>query len=164
MRPQKLFTLIFVKKNKEILLGHKTRGLGKGLWNGFGGKVENETLLNCAKRELYEECSLLAENLNHLGVVKYEVVDEDVDHIVHVFTCTKYTGTEQRSEEMDPIRWFNFKDVPYEKMWPCAKKWWPYMLSDKYFSVHCIYNDGNIISNNVLGHGSINHVFSELSL
>jgi 8-oxo-dGTP diphosphatase/2-hydroxy-dATP diphosphatase len=41
----KIFTLVFLKRNSSVLLGLKTRGLGEGLWNGFGGKVEeNETV------------------------------------------------------------------------------------------------------------------------
>ncbi|KAJ1791341.1 hypothetical protein LPJ59_005004 [Coemansia sp. RSA 2399] len=37
----------------QVLLGLKKRGMGVGLWNGFGGKVEpEETFDECAHREL----------------------------------------------------------------------------------------------------------------
>ncbi len=37
--PNKLFTLLFVLRPGQVLLGMKKRGFGKGRWNGFGGKV-----------------------------------------------------------------------------------------------------------------------------
>jgi len=44
-------TLTFIIKNDEVLLGMKNRGMGKGKWNGFGGKKEpNETIFDAAKR------------------------------------------------------------------------------------------------------------------
>lgn len=53
-KQEKLYTIIFVKDQKEskkILLGLKKKGLDKGMWNGFGGKVEkNESILAGALR------------------------------------------------------------------------------------------------------------------
>lgn len=47
----KIFTLVLVTRNSEILLGLKKRGLGEGKWNGFGGKVEfGETVIRAAMR------------------------------------------------------------------------------------------------------------------
>ena len=44
-------TLVWITKKDEILLGLKKRGLGVGLWNGFGGKVEvGESIVSAAKR------------------------------------------------------------------------------------------------------------------
>ena len=37
---RKLFTLCFVLREGEILLGLKKRGFGAGRWNGFGGKLD----------------------------------------------------------------------------------------------------------------------------
>lgn len=48
---RKVMTLTMIINNDEILLGMKNRGMGKGKWNGFGGKVEpNETIDDGAKR------------------------------------------------------------------------------------------------------------------
>ena len=58
-----------INENGEILLGKKKRGMGVQKWNGFGGKVkEGETMRECAVRELYEECGLLA-NKDDLEIV-----------------------------------------------------------------------------------------------
>ena len=51
MYTRKLFSLIFIRKTSEILLGLKKRGFGKNKWNGFGGKVEKgESVLQGAIR------------------------------------------------------------------------------------------------------------------
>lgn len=47
----KLFTLVMVWKESQILLGLKKRGFGVGKWNGFGGKIEAvETVMHAAAR------------------------------------------------------------------------------------------------------------------
>lgn len=130
----KIYTLVFVKKRNEILLGLKARGFGVGLWNGFGGKVEKgENIFEGAKRELKEESNLQAENLNHLGVVTYEEENNPIRSIVHVFITYNVIGTVRGSEEMNPVKWFKFRDIPYQDMWPDANLWYPYVLQDQYF-------------------------------
>jgi len=48
---RKVMTLTMILKHDEMLLGMKNRGMGKGKWNGFGGKVErNETIDDAAIR------------------------------------------------------------------------------------------------------------------
>ena len=48
---RKIYTLVSVLKDDEILLGLKKRGFGVGWWNGFGGKINNgETIEEAAKR------------------------------------------------------------------------------------------------------------------
>lgn len=51
MQPSRLYTLVLVLQPPRILLGMKKRGFGVGLWNGFGGKVqEGESIEEGAKR------------------------------------------------------------------------------------------------------------------
>lgn len=51
MSMRKIFSLVFIRKASDILLGLKKRGFGKGKWNGFGGKVESgESILQGAMR------------------------------------------------------------------------------------------------------------------
>lgn len=146
MAAKKLFTLVFLKQNNTVLLGHKTRGLGEGLWNGFGGKLEqNESIAACAIREVKEECNLVLEKIKHIGVVRYDVVDQNYTHIVHIFTSNKFKGTETPSEEMNPVTWYKFKDIPFDKMWPDAQLWYPIMLKELFFSAVVTY-EGGIIS------------------
>lgn len=55
----KLFTLMLISNNEQILLGMKKRGFGMGKYNGFGGKVEAaESIIDAAIRETKEECGV----------------------------------------------------------------------------------------------------------
>ncbi len=61
--------LVLSQEKKEILLGMKKRGFGKGKWNGFGGKVsQNESVLEGAQRELQEEAGIRAVYPFFLGI------------------------------------------------------------------------------------------------
>lgn len=147
----KVYTLAFIKRNDNVLLGLKTRGLGVGFWNGFGGKVENkETVYQGAIREIKEECDLNVKQLRHIGVVRYEEDGNPQVSVVHIFTCCNFYGTPQPSEEMNPIKWYPFADIPYENMWPDSKIWYPYMLAEKYFYGLVRYNTQGCIVENVV--------------
>ena len=42
-------TLVFPVKGDEVLLVRKTKKIGVGLWNGFGGGVERGSKSNCER-------------------------------------------------------------------------------------------------------------------
>ncbi|XP_046855832.1 oxidized purine nucleoside triphosphate hydrolase-like [Xenia sp. Carnegie-2017] len=133
MTNNKLLTLVFVFNGGKILLGMKKRGFGAGRWNGFGGKVDStETIEAGAKRELKEECNLTTRDLKHVGILKFEFVNEPQIMEVHIFTTKVYEGEVQESEEMRP-KWFNMDEIPFNEMWPDDKLWFPLMLSNNMF-------------------------------
>lgn len=129
------WSLVFVLRPGEVLLGNKKRGFAQGWWNGFGGKVEaGETIEEGAKRELHEESGLSVSNeLDHVGVLMFEFVNDPVLLEVHVYRTYSYTGTPIETEEMKP-RWFKHQDIPYKDMWPDDKLWYSLMLNGKYFN------------------------------
>lgn len=151
MSIKKFFTLVFLKRENALLLGYKTRGIGKGLWNGFGGKLEeNESMKNCAKREMEEECNLIVKDLKPIGIVRYEVEDTNTSNIIHIFTGTEFEGNEQPSVEMNPIKWFKFNEIPYNKMWPCSPLWYPLMIDNKYFTAHVFYSSEHVLRETII--------------
>lgn len=147
-----IYTLIFLKRDKEILLGLKTRGHGINTWIGFGGKLENgETLMECAKRELKEESNLEAD-LKHVGVLYHNLKEKDCLKIVHLFTGTNISNEVKESDEMKSIRWIPYEGIPYDKMLPDFKEWLKFILQDEvYFSVKLLTEstcDTNIYESN----------------
>ena len=51
---RKVLTLVFLRKEGEVLLGYKKHGFGSGKWNGFGGKVEpGESVAEGAARKVF---------------------------------------------------------------------------------------------------------------
>ena len=60
IRPRVGVAVPVIKDNK-LLLGRRRSSLGNGLWSVAGGHLEHgEDVLDCAKRELYEETGLRA--------------------------------------------------------------------------------------------------------
>ncbi|XP_046991094.1 oxidized purine nucleoside triphosphate hydrolase-like isoform X2 [Schistocerca americana] len=125
---RKLLTLVIVQRDREILLGLKKRGFGKGKWNGFGGKVEpGETIQCAAARELQEESGLTALDLKHVGVIEFEFVGDLTILEVHVFKTHKWSGNVSESDEMLP-KWYSIDEIPFDKMWADDRHWLPLIL------------------------------------
>jgi 8-oxo-dGTP pyrophosphatase MutT (NUDIX family) len=129
-------TLVFpIRSNEtnaliEVLLGLKKRGFGMHKWNGFGGKVGEESVRDAAVRELEEECGLHADpyDLIAMGVLEFPFLDREKWSMrVHVFLVERFTGEPVESEEMEP-RWFSSDSIPYASMWEDDRHWLPYVL------------------------------------
>ncbi|OXU24692.1 hypothetical protein TSAR_001482 [Trichomalopsis sarcophagae] len=145
MTARKLLSLVFVRKQAEILLGLKKRGFGEGKWNGFGGKVEaNETILQGAIRELKEECGLSTSELRKIGFLEFEFEGDPTLLEVHVFETYKYHGEVTESDEMRP-QWYDLKNIPFEKMWPDDAYWFPYMFREEPFKGYFLYRGIDLI-------------------
>ncbi|XP_046554503.1 LOW QUALITY PROTEIN: oxidized purine nucleoside triphosphate hydrolase-like [Haliotis rubra] len=145
MVANKLLTLVFVRKEAQILLGLKKRGFGEGRWNGFGGKVEKgETIPEAAKRELKEESGLTAHKLEQIGVLKFEFVGMPQWLEVHVFHTRGYEGEPTETSEMRP-QWYDIDSIPYDIMWPDDKLWFPLMLKGAKFNGYYLFEGMDII-------------------
>lgn len=111
----------------------KKRGFWVGKWNGFWGKLlENETVEDGTKRELFEEAGIQAVNLEKMGIVDFEFVGEWEILEVHIFVCTNFTGQPTESEEMKP-EWFLVNEIPFDSMWNADRFWYPLLLEGKKF-------------------------------
>ena len=115
----------------KILLGHKKRGMGKGKWNGFGGKREDgESMRECAARELFEESGLIAEPGDFLAAANlyfHQPSDPEWSHGGIVYFLKKWKGKVRSSDEMEPA-WFSTEDMPFEQMWQADRIWLPRIL------------------------------------
>ncbi|KAJ1662747.1 hypothetical protein IW140_005504 [Coemansia sp. RSA 1813] len=145
------YTVIFpfgANNGTQVLLGLKKRGMGVGLWNGFGGKVEpEETFDECARRELKEECGLSAATMRHVGVIFMKRKDGS-GMIIYVYTAHGLSGLIVESDEMKPA-WFDMPDLPYDRAYKEARLWWPTMLSGKSFVARFAFSHPEIIRYNI---------------
>jgi mutator protein MutT len=120
-------TLLFLRKDRHILLAMKKRRFGAGKWNGVGGKIEpKETIEQAAIRECEEEIGVTPQNLHRVG--EFHFVDlPDVEHYCYIFETYDWKGEPVETEEMRP-KWFRNEDIPYDTMWPDDIYWIPKML------------------------------------
>ncbi len=111
----------------------KKRGFGANKWNGFGGKVQDETLEEAAIRELQEECGIIAttEALEKVATLDFFFPHKkEWDQQVHVFLLKQWQNEPQESEEMKP-EWFSFAELPLGNMWADDAHWLPPVLAGK---------------------------------
>ncbi|HAQ02439.1 TPA: hypothetical protein DEP30_01980 [Candidatus Nomurabacteria bacterium] len=140
-------TVCLPVKEGKVLLGMKTRKIGMGCWNGYGGGVEDgETILESAIRELEEESGLKAkiENLEKVAIVDFHNEKSDGSMFVsrvHFFLVKDWKGEPKETEDgaMITPTFFNFTDLPYDKMMPADREFFPYILSGKKVLVESHY-------------------------
>jgi 8-oxo-dGTP pyrophosphatase MutT (NUDIX family) len=134
---KKQATLVFLIRqegngDREVCLAMKKRGLGEGLYNGTGGKVEpGETIVHAACREAQEEInvSINPQNLEKVAELHFRFeVEPQWDQVGNVFICKDWQGEPAESEEMKP-EWFSIKDIPFERMWASDRVWLPRVLA-----------------------------------
>lgn len=125
----------------------KKRGFGAGRWNGYGGKVEEESIEDAAKRETAEEIKIIPTKIEQKAIITFTL--PAIDHLVevHVFEIKEYEGEPKETEEMKP-EWFEFDKIPYTDMWPDDEYWLPIFLEGKKFKAAFTFDKND----NVLEH------------
>ncbi|MEE3327693.1 MAG: 8-oxo-dGTP diphosphatase [Myxococcota bacterium] len=142
-------TLTFIQAGSRVLLIRKKRGLGAGLINGPGGKLErNESAAECAVREVEEEVGLTPLELEERGELRFQFVDGYAIH-VHVFVAHGHRGQLCETEEAKPI-WFDISDIPYEEMWADDRLWLPHVLSGGSVRGDFIFDDQEMVDHRLI--------------
>lgn len=145
MLMKKVLTLCVIHKHSQILLGMKKRGFGEGRWNGFGGKVEKgERIIDAAKREVYEEAGISVKDIKKAGMVDFEFQGNPEILRVHIFRASEFDGKPKEGEEMRP-KWFNVARLPFKKMWPDDRHWFPLFLDGKKFRGKFLFDESDNI-------------------
>lgn len=128
---EKHCTLLFLKRNNEILLAMKKRGFGADRYNGVGGKIEpGETIEQALLRECREEIGVIP--MNYWQVAEHNFVQKDGEKpwrmYVHAYLCDEWEGEPVETEEMAP-EWFAIENIPYTNMWQDDEVWLPHVLA-----------------------------------
>lgn len=134
----KELSLLFLRKDRSVLLAMKKRGFGEGRWNGVGGKVEpGETVEEAMIREACEEINVTPTVFEKVGDIHFDEFFKGESTIlhVHIFTASQWDGEPTESEEMAP-KWFSIDNVPYDSMWADDPYWLPQVLAGKKVSAH----------------------------
>ncbi len=133
-------TLVFPIKGDKVLLARKTRKIGMGLWNGWGGMVEEgETIRQTASREFVEESGIRVKDrdLEYVGEITFHNQKADgrrFDVEVHMFLLKKWTGKVKSNSEMrDPTFW-EIDKLPFEEMMPSDSEWLGTVLTGEWIS------------------------------
>jgi len=122
-----------INKRGEVLLQYKSRGFGKGKWNGPGGKKEqDETIEKSAVREVKEETDVTMKNIQKMGELEFVFTEnKEENNYTHVFVCRDWEGEPKNMGEGE-LKWFKIKDIPLDKMWDDDKYWLKDLLKGEY--------------------------------
>lgn len=130
--PEQTATLLFVRRDDELLMIRKKRGLGAGKVNGPGGRLEpGEAPLEAAIRETQEELRTTPTGVCEVGQLSFQFVDGLSIHC-HVFTATGHEGEPTETDEAIPL-WIRTDAVPYDEMWEDDRHWLPLVLAGQTF-------------------------------
>ena len=139
-------TVCFPVKDGQIMLGIKTRKIGEGCWNGYGGGVEaGERVKETAIRELAEETGGIKagiEDLEEIAIVDYHNTKSDgttFECRVHFYLVTNWSGVASDTSEMIRPTWFAIDALPLEGMMLADKEWLPLALRGKKLMVKVSY-------------------------
>ncbi len=139
-KPVDLATLLFVLRGDEVLLIRKKRGLGAGLINGPGGRLDpGETPREAAIREVQEELAVTPHAPRWLGEHRFQFRD-GYSLYVHVFTSDSFEGEATETDEAVPL-WVHRDAMPYDEMWVDDRHWLPLLLAGQRFSGHYIFDE-----------------------
>lgn len=114
-------SVVIVRDDGAMLLQRRS---DNGLWGYHGGSVElGEDTRDAAKRELFEETALTAEDLELHGVYsgkdtfyRYPNGDE-VFNVDILYICRRWSGEPSPQKgEVEELRWFTPQDLPPDEM------------------------------------------------
>jgi len=148
-QPKERATLLFIKQKHRLLLIHKKRGFGAGLYNAPGGRIEpGETPLAAAIRETEEELLITPLDPLHIGTLMFQFTD---GHSIHgeVFTATEFEGTPTETDEAVP-HWFEIDALPWHNMWEDDPIWYPKMIAGEKFIGRFIFKEKVMIEHELL--------------
>lgn len=138
-RPVDVATLLIIRRGGRLLLIRKKRGLGAGLINAPGGRLEpGETSAQAAVREVQEELHVTPMNPYWVGEHRFQFVDGYSMH-VHVYVAHSYRGKPTETDEAVPL-WIDEHKIPYEEMWADDAHWIPLVLAGQKFSGRYVFD------------------------
>lgn len=137
-------TVCLLVKDDEVMLGIKTKKIGAGCRNGYGGGIEPDELIKeAAIRELEEETGSKVgkvfittnkENLDKVAVVDFENTKSDGSSFVckvHFFIIKEWNGEAVNTDEMVDPKFFKINDLPFGDMMLADREFFPLILNGK---------------------------------
>lgn len=107
----KVVTGGILEKNGKFLLVEENKKKCRGKWNvPAGGLVENESLIEGAKREIYEETGCKVEITGILEIIN--MILEGINVVCFLFdTKIIEKNIKADGEEISSVKWFTYEEI-----------------------------------------------------
>ncbi len=149
-KPTEEATLCFIRKEGKLLLMDKKTGMGTGLVNAPGGRIEKgETPLEGAIRETEEEILVTPLNLEKGAELFFQFTD-GYGLKGHVFLADDFSGVPGATAEADPF-WVEEGNIPYDRMWEDDRYWLPLMLRGWFVRGYFIFREEEMLAFRIEG-------------
>jgi len=106
--------VIIIKDNK-ILFAQRKNSHGEDTWSVPGGHLEfNETIEECAKREVFEEAGIEIKNLK-IGPFTNDIFKKEGKHYITIYVIADYNSGKVEVKEPDRMvewNWFSWNNLP----------------------------------------------------
>ena len=106
---------VLVWREQQLLLGKRLADKQDDCWQFPGGHLENnESVIECAVREVLEETSLEVKSLRHLGFTDSTFVIGKRQYITLLVSCDFKSGVAQSLEpdKCERWQWFDYQKLP----------------------------------------------------
>lgn len=131
-------TLCFPLRGECVLMARKKDGIGKGRYNGYGGKKEKGdfSIRATAAREIKEEGNVLVRkrDFKKVAIGYFTNIKSDGSKIifkVHIYIIKKWKGEFRESNEMGIPHWFYEDEIPFDEMMAGDQPWIREILKGK---------------------------------
>jgi 8-oxo-dGTP pyrophosphatase MutT (NUDIX family) len=123
---------VMLVRDEKVLLGKRnidpkkadSELHGEGTWTMPGGKLHfGETLLQAAKRELFEETGIIAQEKDLKLISLTDDILPDAHFVTVGFLCDNFKGEAEVKEpdEITEWQWFDIKNPPSPMFFPSKK-------------------------------------------
>ncbi|HAO64468.1 TPA: hypothetical protein DCQ44_00615 [Candidatus Taylorbacteria bacterium] len=127
-----------INGHTRILLGKRVSLFCNGIWNGPGGKMEpNETIANCAYREVKEEIAVKLDikSLHHYATADF-YHPQPTGHIlewkVPFLWVDRWKLEPKLVNGFSDLQWFSVTSLPFDKMMTDQRIWLPHVINNSY--------------------------------
>ncbi len=106
---------VIVIKDQKVLLGKRKNSHGSGTWQFPGGHLEfNESIKDCARRELFEETGIKIKNIR-FGPYTNDIFQKEKKHYITLFVVADYDSGVlelKEPEKCEKWDWFEWGKLP----------------------------------------------------
>lgn len=105
---------VIVIKDNKVLLGKRMNAHGEGTWSFPGGHLEyNESVEDCAKREVFEETGIKIKNVR-LGNYTNDIFEKESKHYVTLYVISEHDSGDVKV--MEPEKCEKWEWVEWSKL------------------------------------------------
>ncbi|MFW5888226.1 MAG: 8-oxo-dGTP diphosphatase [Patescibacteria group bacterium] len=144
--PNKATICYLIDSEGRLLLQKKSKGFGKGKWNGPGGKIEKgETPKECVQREVKEETGIEVLKVESRGELEFIFPHKPEDNFYcYVFVARDFQGEPEDKGEGE-LKWFKKEELPLSRMWDDDRYWLLEMLEGNFVRKRFYFDKNNSV-------------------